>query len=285
MSAQRCHARPRAFACGRDASQIDGCRSRREDALGAGDRSRIDEAIEKMEQAWALTQIPRSPSSLPRCTTGSIATTMRLSFFARRFARIRRHPLLRHHAAITLLRHGAAPDIRDFFASVLKIDPDDAFAQFVMSLLDSYDVWVDELVSSIVQKGDGRRPFIISCPVWGQPFADNFAHYICAALLSPNNLARVGETLFGPSRDLHDGRDGRPPHCRPVVRSSRALCGGSLCALYREAGRLREVHGSPLWAARGFLFPSFAGVLLRPQLQVRSDVLCPLCGACGGSRD
>src|SRR5216684_3022406 len=104
-----------------------------------------------------------------------------------------RHPLIRHHAAIMLLRHGAETDIRDFFASVLKIDPDDAFAQFVTSLLDSYDVWVEELVSSINRQRDGRRPFIISCPVWGQPFADNFAHYICAALLSPNNLPQLAE--------------------------------------------------------------------------------------------
>ncbi len=89
---------------------------------------------------------------------------------------------MRHHAAITLLRHGAETDIRDFFASVLKIEPDDAFAQFVTSLLESYDVWSEELVSSISRLRDGRRPFIISCPVWGQPFADNFAPHICVSL-------------------------------------------------------------------------------------------------------
>ena len=195
-----------------------------------------------------------------------------------------RHPLLRHHAAITLLRHGTAPDVRDFFASVLKIDPDDAFAQFVMSLLDSYDVWVGELVSSIVQKRDGRRPFIISCPVWGQPFAGNFAHYICAALLSPNNLPALAKRY-----SVH-------LVIFTTAETESYLTADPLFALLESYAAVRFVHytekqigygkhGSPLWARRGLLFAALAGLLLRPQLQVRSHVLCPLCGACGGPRD
>jgi len=163
------------------------------DRAGAVDPRRIHEQIERIEQAWTLTRDPQTAIRL--ATTYDLMNRNQdaLVVLRQAFRRDPRHPLVRHHAAITLLRHGAAEDIRDFFASVLKIDPDDAFAQFVISLLDSYDVWVEELVSSINQQRDGRRPFVISCPVWGQPFADNFAHYICAALLSPNNLPQLAK--------------------------------------------------------------------------------------------
>ena len=203
--------------------------------VGAADPRRIHEQIERLEQAWTLTHDPKIAIQL--ATTYDLVNRNEDALVVLReaFRRDPRHPLVRHHAAITLLRHGAETDIRDFFASVLKIDPDDAFAQFVTSLLDSYDVWVEELVSSINRQRDGRRPFIISCPVWGQPFADNFAHYICAALLSPNNLPAVGETLFGPHRDLHDGRDGKPSHRRPIVRASRGITPRfALCATPRS---------------------------------------------------
>src|SRR5260370_6897315 len=160
---------------------------------GAGDPRRIHEQIEKIEQAWTLTRAPRIAIQLATTYDRINRNEDALVVLRQAFRRDPRHPLLRHHAAITLLRHGAEKDIRDFFASVLKIDPDDAFAQFVTSLLDSFDVWVDELVSSINRQRDGRRPFIISCPVWGQPFPDNFAHYISAAPLSPNNLPKLAK--------------------------------------------------------------------------------------------
>jgi hypothetical protein len=161
--------------------------------VGAADPHRIQEHIERLEQAWTLTRDPKTAiqlaTSYDLVNRNEDALTL-----LRQASRIDpRHPLVRHHAAITLLRHGTEADIGDFFASVLEIDPEDAFAQFVTSLIDSYDVWVEELVSSIGRQSDGRRPFIISCPVWGQPFADNFAHYICAALLSPNNLPELAK--------------------------------------------------------------------------------------------
>src|SRR5216683_3261193 len=160
---------------------------------GAADPRRIHEQIERLEQAWTLTHDPKIAIQL--ATTYDLVNRNEdaLVVLRQAFRRDPRHPLVRHHAAITLLRHCAETDIRDFFSSVLKIDPDDAFAQFVTSLLDSYAVWVDELISSINRQRDGRRPFIISCPVWGQPFADNFAHYICAALLAPNNLPELAK--------------------------------------------------------------------------------------------
>jgi hypothetical protein len=161
--------------------------------IGAADPHRIQEQIEKLEQAWSLTHDPKTAIQL--ATTYDLVNRNEdaLILLRQAFRGDPRHPLVRHHAAITLLRHGTAADIRDFFGSVLAIDPDDAFAQFVTSLVDSYGVWAGELVSSINRQRDERRPFIISCPVWGQPFADNFAHYICAALLSPNNLPELAK--------------------------------------------------------------------------------------------
>ena len=159
--------------------------------IWADDPHQILKAIEKIEQAWALTHDPKIAIQLATMYDLTNRNQDALVVLRQAVHRDPRHPLLRHHAAIALLRHGAAADIRDFFASVLRIDPDDAFAQFVISLLDSYAVWVDELVSSIGREHDGRQPFIISCPVWGQPFADSFVRYICAALLSPNNLPEL----------------------------------------------------------------------------------------------
>jgi hypothetical protein len=161
--------------------------------IWADDPHQILKAIEKIEQAWTLTHDPKIAIRL--ATMYDLANRNQDALVVLRQASHRdpRHPLLRHHAAIALLRHGGAADIRDFFASVLRIDPDDAFAQFVISLLDSYEVWVDELVSSIDREHDGRRPFIISCPVWGQPFADSFVRYICSALLSSNNLPELAK--------------------------------------------------------------------------------------------
>jgi hypothetical protein len=161
--------------------------------IGADDPLRIDKAIEKIEQAWTLTHDPKIAIQLATMYDLANRNQDALVVLQQASHRDPRHPLVRHHAAIALLRHGEVADIRDFFASVLKIDPDDAFAQFVMSLLDSYDVWVDELVSSIERTRDGRQPFVISCPVWGQPFSDSFVHYLCASLLSPNNLPELAK--------------------------------------------------------------------------------------------
>jgi hypothetical protein len=152
------------------------------------DRDRIDEAIEKIDQAWTLTRDPNLAVQLATMYDQTNRNDQALVILRDAFRRAPRHALVRHHAAITLLRHGTARDIRDFFASVLQIDPQDAFAHYATSLLEAYDVWVKELAAAIEAKRDGRQPFIISCPVWGQPFADNFVRYLCAALMSPNNL-------------------------------------------------------------------------------------------------
>src|SRR5215813_4086757 len=146
------------------------------------DRYRLDEAIDKIEQAWTLTRDPNLAVQL------ATMNDQALIVLREAFHRDPHHALVRHHAAITLLRHGTQADIRDFFESVLRIDRQDVFAQYMMALLDAYDVWVKELAAAIEARRDGRQPFIISCPVWGQPFADYFVRYLCAALLSPNNL-------------------------------------------------------------------------------------------------
>ncbi len=156
--------------------------------LWQDDRFKINEAIALVEQAWRLTGDPQAAVQL--CTMYDQANRNDDAMVVLREAVVAHpmHALLRHHSAITLLRHGAPADVADFFDSVLAIDPDDAFARFVKSLLDRYDGWVADLVQSIEEKRWGRRPFVISVPVWGQPFTDDFVRYGCAALLADGNL-------------------------------------------------------------------------------------------------
>jgi hypothetical protein len=155
------------------------------------DPHRVDEAIAKVEQAWRLGGDPDVAVELVTMYDLANQNEDALVVLREAFRCNPHHALLRHHAAITLLRHGSESDIRDFFDSVLKIDPDDAFARFIESLLGNFRAWRDELVAAIRGTQDGRQPFVISCPVWGQPFAANFVRYLCGALLSPNNLPKL----------------------------------------------------------------------------------------------
>lgn len=159
----------------------------------AADPHQVQEAIDKVEQAWALVRDPLTAIQLATMYDRANRNDDALVVLRQAFRENPRHALLRHHAAITLLRHGAPDEIRDFFVSVLEIDKDDAFARFVRTLRDGYDAWVEQLASSIERKRDGRQPFLMSLPVWGQEHSDYFIRYLCAALLSPNNLPALAE--------------------------------------------------------------------------------------------
>jgi hypothetical protein len=161
--------------------------------LWAADPHLICTAIEKVEQAWALAG--GAETAVQLATMYDLVNRHQDALVVLRKASHAdpRHPLLRHHAAITLLRHGTPGDIQDYFASVLRIDPDDAFAQFVQTFLDDYDPWVDRLASAIDSVRDGRQPFVISCPVWGQPYSSYFVRYLCATLLAANNLPELAK--------------------------------------------------------------------------------------------
>jgi hypothetical protein len=161
--------------------------------LWAADPHLIRDAIEKVEQAWALAG--GADTAVQLATMYDLVNRHQDALVVLREASHAdpHHALLRHHAAITLLRHGAPNDIDDFFASVLRIDPDDVFARFVKTFLDSYDAWVDRLASAIDSVRDGRQPFLISCPVWGQPYSSYFVRYLCATLLAANNLPELAK--------------------------------------------------------------------------------------------
>ncbi|MDP1906970.1 MAG: hypothetical protein Q8K85_01620, partial [Hyphomicrobium sp.] len=183
--------------------------------LWQGDRLRINEAIPEVEQAWTLTRDPQAAIQLSTMYDLANRNDDALVVLREAFRAHPRHALLRHHAAITLLRHGAPADVADFFDSVLKVDPDDAFARFVKSLLDRYDGWVADLVQSIGGERKGRQPFVISVPVWGQPFTDNFVRYGCAALLAVNNLPALARDhsvhlVIFTSRDTAAGLEADP---------------------------------------------------------------------------
>ena len=157
-------------------------------ALWSAEPHRVQEAIDKVEQAWALTRDPEIAIQLATMYDRANRNDDALVVLRQAFRKDPHHQLLRHHAAITLLRHGAPGEIRDFFEGVLKIDAQDAFARFVVALLDQYDAWVAQLASSIERKRDGRQPFLITLPVWGETHSAYCVHFFCASLLSPNNL-------------------------------------------------------------------------------------------------
>ncbi|CAN5884563.1 hypothetical protein BH11PSE3_BH11PSE3_03860 [soil metagenome] len=154
----------------------------------------VQKAIAKVEQAWALTRDPRIAIQLATMYDRANRNDDGLVVLRWAFHDNPRHALLRHHAGITLLRHGTPADIRDFFDSVLAFDPRDAFAQFIVTLLDGFDGRVEQLVSLIERDRDGRQPFLISLPVWGQPFTDYCVRYLCGSLLSPGNVPALAKT-------------------------------------------------------------------------------------------
>lgn len=173
---------------GRAASSVAAQLLREGSELWSTDPHRVQEAIDKVEQAWALTRDPDIAIQLATMYDRANRHDDALVVLRQAFRKDPHHALLRHHAAITLLRHGAPGEIRDFFESVLKVDGQDAFARFVTTLLDRYDAWVAQLASSIERKRDGRQPLAIALPVWGETHSAYCERFFCASLLSPNNL-------------------------------------------------------------------------------------------------
>jgi tetratricopeptide (TPR) repeat protein len=157
------------------------------------DPHKVREAIEMVEKAWALTGDPAIAIQLVTMYDRVNRADDALAVLRQAFRADPRQQLVRHHAAITLLRHGTPDAIEDFFASVLAIDPDDAFARFIVELQQSFDRWTAGLVAAIERARDGRTPFIISCPVWGQPYSDYFVRFLCATLLAPGNLPALAQ--------------------------------------------------------------------------------------------
>ena len=167
----------------------------------------------------------RSPSSLPRCTTGPIATTMRWSSSARRFARDPRHAAAapsRGDNAAAARRAGRHPG---FLRQRAEDRPRRCFAQFVMiparqlRRLGRRAGLVDRAASETGGSRSSSR-----CPVWGKPFARLLRALSLRVAAFAEQPARVGETLFGPHRDLHDRGDreatSSPSRCSLVSRST-----------------------------------------------------------------
>lgn len=161
--------------------------------LWSGEPPQVGEAMEKIERAWAVLRDPMVALQLAAMYDKSNRQADALVVLREAFRQDPRHPLVRHHAAIALLRHGTAGDVRDFADSVLKVDPEDAFARFIVTLLERFDVWVAEVVETVRRTQSALPPFIIACPVWGQPHSGYFLNYLCATLLSKNNLPELAK--------------------------------------------------------------------------------------------
>ena len=191
---------------------------------------RVQEAIDQAEQAWALTRDPEIAIQLATMYDKANRNDDALVVLCQAFRKHPRHALLRHHAAITLLRHGRPDDVCDFFRSVLEVDGQDAFARFVMTLLDRYDGWVGQLASAIERKAGGRRPFIISLPVWGHTHSAYCERFFCASLLSPNNLPALAR-----SHSVHIA-------IFTTEESEKALRAGPLFRRLEEHATIHFVH-------------------------------------------
>jgi len=162
--------------------------SREGGALWPADPHRVQEAIDKVERAWALHPSPEIAIQLATLYDRANRNDDALVVLGEASRRDPLHARLRYHTGGTLLRHGMPPAIRAFFDAVLKVDSDDTFARFVVSLLDRYDGWVTQLAASMERKQGSRQPFLLTIPVWGEGFASFCMRHLCASFLSPNNL-------------------------------------------------------------------------------------------------
>ncbi len=157
-------------------------------ALWSADPQRVWEAIGKVERAWALDRDPEIAIQLAILYDRVNRNDEAVVVLTEASRMSPRHARLRYHTAITLLRHGTPTAVRDFFETVLKVDAGDAFARFISALFDAYDGWARQLAESMESKRDGRQPFLIAVPVWGESFAAFCMQHLCASFLSPNNL-------------------------------------------------------------------------------------------------
>ncbi len=162
-------------------------------AAWAADPRRVWEAIDKVERAWALDNDPEIAIQLSILYDRVNRNEKAILVLTEASGKHPRHARLRYHTAITLLRHGTPIAIRIFFDGVLKIDPDDAFGRFVTALLQRYDDWVGQLAKSMERSRDGRQPFLVAIPVWGESFAAFCMRHLCASLLSTNNLPTLAK--------------------------------------------------------------------------------------------
>jgi tetratricopeptide (TPR) repeat protein len=153
----------------------------------------IQEAIDKVERAWSLTHDPKIAIQLATMYDRANRNDDALVILRQACRENPRHQLLRHHAGITLLRHGSPEDIGAFFDSVMAIDPDDAFACFVTTLRERFDVWTGQIAASVERNREGRRPFLIGLPIWGATYAGYCARFLFASLVSPNNLPALAK--------------------------------------------------------------------------------------------
>lgn len=157
-------------------------------ALWPSDPHRVQEAMDKVERAWALHRSPEIAIQLATLYDRANRNDDALVVLGEASRQNPQHARLRYHTGGALLRHGTPPAIRAFFDAVLKVDAGDTFARFVVSLLDRYDGWAGQLAQSMEQRRDGRQPFLLAIPVWGEGFAAFCMRHLCASFLSPNNL-------------------------------------------------------------------------------------------------
>ncbi len=155
--------------------------------IWAADPHRVTDAIIKAEQSWVLLPSPDAAIQLGVMYDRVNRHCDALSVYRQATHAFPHHARLRHETGITILRHGTAADAREFFESVLSIDPGDCFAVYFNILSGLYQQWIEELDREM-QTPEGPCPYVIACPVWGETYARDFVRYLCASLLASGNL-------------------------------------------------------------------------------------------------
>ena len=154
---------------------------------------RAEEGVKLMEQAWALSKEPDTACQLglmyERMNRNSDAVlTYREAF--------RRHPLhaeLRCQSAIQLLRHGKAPEIREFLEAMASVDPGDIFSAFMSAAFDNLSPWVQQIVHAVNCQASEHQPLLLAFAVWDKAFAVDFMHNACSALVATGNIPAAAE--------------------------------------------------------------------------------------------
>lgn len=148
----------------------------------------IEDGIELMEAAWALSRSPDIACRLgvmyDRANRNADATPL----YREALKAFPTHADLRYLTAAHVLRHGSSEDIRGFLELIGEVDPQDPFPARAGNILDAHSLWTGQIVGAIERGADGRPLVLLCYAVWGDSYIRDFLRLTCAALLAPGNL-------------------------------------------------------------------------------------------------
>lgn len=235
---------PRAVGLLADMLRAEGLR------LGARDPGALPDAVELLERSWRLRPLPETAVRLGEMYGALRRHEEVLDLFRTAYRRHPDDPQLRLAAAMSLLRHGDAGDVGEFFAGVERRDPADPFVAFRRELQETGVAWLDALSGSLGGPGDGPEPYVIACPVWRPSAAADFDEGLCATWLAPGNLPALAarhpvHVAVCTTPDIERRLRDRPNVGRIAGHASLHFLTGSE-ALADPTSRMVAAHGEEL---------------------------------------